>query len=105
MKRASRSAQRPGHRPYVSGPGRSGGLAARLVAEQRLPVDDLESTLAEMRQAIDHSDLRSIPDCLLRFQLGICVKPGNPYARAWETNSGPALCIHPDSLLRLITGS
>jgi DNA-binding GntR family transcriptional regulator len=55
------------------------GLAARLTTQLHLPVDDMESTLAEMQQATDRDDLRAIMDCLLRFHLALCEKPRNPF--------------------------
>jgi len=55
------------------------GLAARLTAQLCLPVDDLESILAEMQRATDRDDLRQITDCLLRFHMALCTKPGNPF--------------------------
>jgi len=55
------------------------GLAARLTAQMNLPVDDMESALAEMGQAAQRDDLRHTIDCLLRFHLALCLKPGNPF--------------------------
>ena len=38
------------------------GLAARLVVEQELPLDDLEAALAEMEDAVQQNDLRRVVD-------------------------------------------
>ena len=53
------------------------GLAARLTVQMKLPVEDMESALAEMDQAAQRDDLRHTIDCLIRFHLALCSKPGN----------------------------
>jgi DNA-binding GntR family transcriptional regulator len=53
------------------------GLAARLTVQMNLPVDDMESALAEMEEAAQRDDLRHTIDCLIRFHLALCSKPGN----------------------------
>jgi DNA-binding GntR family transcriptional regulator len=55
------------------------GLAARLICERGLPLDDLESILAEMQRVTEGHDLRQIVDCVLRFNLTFCAKPGNRF--------------------------
>jgi DNA-binding GntR family transcriptional regulator len=53
------------------------GLAARLTVQMNLPVDDMELALADMEQAAQRDDLRHTIDCLIRFHLALCSKPGN----------------------------
>jgi DNA-binding GntR family transcriptional regulator len=54
------------------------GLAARLTAQMNLPVEDMELALAEMELAAQRDDLRHTIDCLIRFHVALCSKPGNP---------------------------
>jgi len=55
------------------------GAAAGLIAEQKMPVEDLERILAEMNESTKSNDLRIIVDCVLRFNLTLCEKSGNAY--------------------------
>ena len=55
------------------------GLAARLVVEQKLPLDDLEAALAEMQHAVQQNDLRKVVDRVQQFHLCLLEKAGNPF--------------------------
>ncbi len=58
------------------------GLAARLIVEQKLPLDDLEAALAEMQDAVEQNDLRKVVDRVQQFHLRLLEKAGNPFL--WE---------------------
>jgi len=55
------------------------GLAARIIAERRLPVDDLEAALASLREATEHNDIRKVVERVQHFHLRLLEKPGNPF--------------------------
>ncbi|GAC1703167.1 MAG: GntR family transcriptional regulator [Candidatus Acidiferrum sp.] len=55
------------------------GLAARLVTERRVPVDDLDPMIVEMQLGVDANDLRQVIASSQRFHLALLEKTGNPY--------------------------
>ncbi len=55
------------------------GLAARLLAEQRAPLADLESTLVEIQNAVEADEVRQIIECLQRFHMTLLEKTGNRF--------------------------
>jgi len=55
------------------------GLAARLIVEQKLPLDDLEAALAEMKDAVHKNDLRKVVDRVQQFHLCLLEKAANPF--------------------------
>ena len=59
------------------------GLAARLVVEQKLPLDDLEGALVKMQDAVQQNDLRKVVDRVQQFHLCLLEKAGNPFL--WDT--------------------
>ena len=69
------------------------GLAARLVVEQKLPLDDLEAALAEMQDAVQQNDLRKVVDRVQQFHLCLLEKAGNGHRP--ESNH-TVVRLHPD---------
>jgi DNA-binding GntR family transcriptional regulator len=55
------------------------GLAARLVTEQKLPVDDLELALDELRAAVKTNEVRRVVDRVQKFHVCLLEKPQNPF--------------------------
>jgi DNA-binding GntR family transcriptional regulator len=55
------------------------GLAARLISEQKLPLDDLEAAFTELERAVQKNDLRRLVDRVQHFHLLLLEKPGNPF--------------------------
>jgi DNA-binding GntR family transcriptional regulator len=55
------------------------GLAARIITKRRLPLDDLESSFAALREAVQNNDLRQVIGCVQHFHLLLLEKPGNPF--------------------------
>ena len=55
------------------------GLAARIVAEKRLPLDDLEAAFMELQNAVHSNDVRRVVDRVQHFHLSLLEKPGNPF--------------------------
>ena len=55
------------------------GLAARLVAERRMPMQDLELALSQMGEAVQTGDLRKLIDRVQQFHVCLLGKPGNPF--------------------------
>jgi DNA-binding GntR family transcriptional regulator len=55
------------------------GLAARIIAKRRQPLDDLESAFAALRDAVQSNDLRKVIGCVQHFHLLLLEKPGNPF--------------------------
>jgi DNA-binding GntR family transcriptional regulator len=55
------------------------GLAARIIAEKRLPLDDMDSALAELQEAIEKNDIRRVVDRVQHFHLRLLEKPGNKF--------------------------
>jgi DNA-binding GntR family transcriptional regulator len=57
------------------------GLAARLIAEDKLAVDDLELAFDEIRHAIGTGDLRQVIGSVQRFHMLMLEKPRNSVLR------------------------
>lgn len=55
------------------------GLAARLVAERKLPLQDLELAQSQMIEAVRTNDLRKVVDRVQQFHVCLLGKPGNPF--------------------------
>ena len=55
------------------------GLAARLVAERRMPLQDLELALSQMGEAVQTGDLRKVIDRVQQFHVCRLGKPGSPF--------------------------
>lgn len=55
------------------------GVAARLVTERKVPVDDLEDIIGEMHHGVEANDLRQIIASMQRFHLALLEKTRNPY--------------------------
>jgi DNA-binding GntR family transcriptional regulator len=55
------------------------GLAARMIVERKLPVDDLEEALAALKEAVEHNDIRKVVERVQYFHLRLLEKPGNPF--------------------------
>jgi DNA-binding GntR family transcriptional regulator len=55
------------------------GFAARLVAEQKADLSDLEQLIADMRAAIDCGNIQAFYERDLRFHMRLCEKSGNRY--------------------------
>jgi DNA-binding GntR family transcriptional regulator len=53
------------------------GLAARIVAQRKLPVDDLEAALQGIEVAATTGDLRKVLECVQHFHILLLEKPGN----------------------------
>ena len=77
------------------------GLAARLITEQRLPVDDLEAAMAGMRQAVELNDVRRVVDCVQRFHVSFLEKPGNSFLR--ETGRRLVIPLYAFTLMRALS--
>lgn len=77
------------------------GLAARLVVEQGLPVDDLEEILTRMREAAEINDVRNLLACVQRFHICLLEKPGNPFLR--ETGRRLVIPLYAFTLMRALT--
>ena len=54
-------------------------MAARIIAEKKMPVDDFEAALAELEKAVHKNDLRLVVDRVQHFHLLLLEKPGNPF--------------------------
>jgi DNA-binding GntR family transcriptional regulator len=54
------------------------GLAARLVAERKLPLDDLEAAFEGIRDAVQSDDVRKVVESVQHFHVLLLEKPGNP---------------------------
>ena len=55
------------------------GLAARIAAQRRLPVDDLEVILKRLQQAVQLDDLRKVVESVQDFHIRLLEKPGNSF--------------------------
>src|SRR5580704_2542702 len=53
------------------------GYAARIVAQKKVPLGELEQTLSDMRSAIDCRNLRAFYERDLQFHLQLAEKTGN----------------------------
>jgi DNA-binding GntR family transcriptional regulator len=54
------------------------GLAARLITERKLPLQDVESAMSAIQGAVTSNDPFRVVDSVQRFHLCILEKPGNP---------------------------
>ena len=55
------------------------GLAARIVAQRRLPLDDLEAALQGIEEAVQMGDVRKVVESVQRFHICLLEKPGNSF--------------------------
>jgi DNA-binding GntR family transcriptional regulator len=55
------------------------GLAARIITERRLPLEDMESALADIQDAVRTNDPLKVVDCIQVFHLCLLEKAGNPF--------------------------
>ena len=54
------------------------GLAARMIAERKLPLQDVESAMSAIQVAVASNDPLKVVDSVQRFHLCILEKPANP---------------------------
>jgi DNA-binding GntR family transcriptional regulator len=54
------------------------GLAARIVVQRNLPLDDLEAALAAIEDAVQKNDLRKVVESVQHFHIHLLEKAGNP---------------------------
>lgn len=54
------------------------GLAARIIAERKLPLQDMESAMSAIQVAVASNDALKVIDSVQRFHLCILEKTGNP---------------------------
>lgn len=54
------------------------GLAARIVVQRSLPLDDLEAALKGIQEAVQKNDLRKVVESVQHFHIHLLEKPGNP---------------------------
>ena len=57
------------------------GLAARLIAQEKIPVDDLEAAFHGIQCSIETSDLRQVVESVQRFHMLLLEKPRNSVLR------------------------
>ena len=57
------------------------GLAARLISEDKLPVDDLEAAFNEIQRSVGTGDLRQVIESVQRFHMLMLEKPRNSVLR------------------------
>ena len=55
------------------------GLAARIITERRLPLEDLEAAMADIQAAVVTNDPRKVVDCIQVFHLCLLEKTGNSF--------------------------
>lgn len=55
------------------------GLAARIITERKLPLQDLEAALADIENAVASNEPRKVVDCIQAFHLCLLEKPGNAF--------------------------
>ena len=55
------------------------GLAARIITERKLPLDDIEAAFAGLQAAVRSNDLRRVIGAVQHFHLLLLEKPGNPF--------------------------
>ena len=53
------------------------GLAARIVVQRRLPLDDLDAALKRIEEAVQMNDLRKVLESVQHFHTRLLEKPGN----------------------------
>ncbi len=54
------------------------GLAARIVVQRNLPLDDLEAALTAIQDAVQKNDLRKVVESVQHFHIHLLEKAGNP---------------------------
>jgi DNA-binding GntR family transcriptional regulator len=54
------------------------GLAARIVVQRSLPLEDLEAALKGIQEAVQKNDLRKVVESVQHFHIHLLEKPGNP---------------------------
>lgn len=59
------------------------GLAARLIAEDKVPVDDMEAAFNDIRHSVGTDDVRQVIESVQRFQLLLLEKSGNSVLREY----------------------
>lgn len=57
------------------------GLAARLITEEKLPVNDLESAFQDIHRSVGSGDLRQVIESVQRFHMLMLEKPRNSVLR------------------------
>jgi DNA-binding GntR family transcriptional regulator len=55
------------------------GLAARIIIERKLPLEDLESAIADIQDAVASNDPLKVVDCVQVFHLRLLEQSGNPF--------------------------
>jgi DNA-binding GntR family transcriptional regulator len=55
------------------------GLAARIITERRLPLQDMESALVDIQDAVARNDPLKVVDCIQVFHLCLLEKAGNSF--------------------------
>jgi DNA-binding GntR family transcriptional regulator len=55
------------------------GLAARIVVQRGLPLEDLETALKGIQEAVQKNDLRKVVESVQHFHIHLLEKPGNPF--------------------------
>ena len=55
------------------------GLAARIVVQRNLPLDDLEAALTAIEDAVQKNDLRKVVESVQHFHIHLLEKAGNPF--------------------------
>jgi len=59
------------------------GLAARIITQRKLPMDDMESAFAALQEAVKTNDPRKVIGCVQHFHLRLLEKPGNPFLQEY----------------------
>jgi len=54
------------------------GLAARIIVQRNLPLDDLEAALHGIEEAVKQDDLRKVVESVQHFHIHLLEKSGNP---------------------------
>lgn len=54
------------------------GLAARIIVQRNLPLDDLEAALHGIEEAVKQDDLRKVVESVQHFHIHLLDKSGNP---------------------------
>jgi DNA-binding GntR family transcriptional regulator len=55
------------------------GLAARIVTQRGLPLDDLDDALKRIEEAVETNDLRKVVEGVQHFHVRLLEKPGNSF--------------------------
>jgi len=61
------------------------GLAARIIAERKLPIDDLEAALAHIEASVASGGLSEVVESVQRFHILLLAKSGNPVLKEHGT--------------------